>query len=150
MNRDQQPENAEGERAADQPVDVVQPVPQDGNPDRDGLANKPTCSSQKGAYPATAPAYRDAAAMAALLERDREHDAIRDGLSAVRRGEGRCVLVEGPAGIGKTALLAAARAQARTDSYRVLSGTWRRAPTRLPLWRDPPAALASAREAVGS
>ncbi len=61
--------------------------------------------------------------MAALLERDRELDAIRDGLSAVRRGEGRCVLVEGPAGIGKTALLAAARAQARTDSYRVLSGT---------------------------
>jgi len=60
--------------------------------------------------------------MAALLERDRELDAIRDGLSAVRRGEGRCVLVEGPAGIGKTALLAAARGQARSDGYRVLSG----------------------------
>jgi DNA-binding CsgD family transcriptional regulator len=57
-----------------------------------------------------------------LLERHVELDAIRAGLAAARAGEGRCVVVEGPAGIGKTALLAAARAQARDLGCRVLAG----------------------------
>jgi DNA-binding CsgD family transcriptional regulator len=58
----------------------------------------------------------------ALLERGRELDVIHDGLAAARRGEGRFVLVEGPAGIGKSALVAAGRAQADLDGYLVLSG----------------------------
>jgi len=57
-----------------------------------------------------------------LLERDRELGAIRDGLARARSGDGRCVLIEGPAGIGKSALLLAARTRARDDGFRVLSG----------------------------
>ncbi|HTT94027.1 MAG TPA: AAA family ATPase [Solirubrobacterales bacterium] len=48
-----------------------------------------------------------------LLERERELgslDALLDGLAA---GRSRATLIEGPAGIGKTALLAAARAAAK-------------------------------------
>jgi DNA-binding CsgD family transcriptional regulator len=58
----------------------------------------------------------------ALLERDRELGVIRDELAAARSGDGRCVLIEGPAGIGKSALMLAARTQARDDGFRVLSG----------------------------
>jgi predicted ATPase len=58
----------------------------------------------------------------ALLERDRELGVIRDELAAARSGDGRRVLIEGPAGIGKSALLLAARTQARDDGFRVLSG----------------------------
>jgi DNA-binding CsgD family transcriptional regulator len=57
----------------------------------------------------------------ALLERDRELGAIRDGLGTARRGDGRYVLVEGPSGIGKSALLLAARTLARDAGFRVLS-----------------------------
>jgi DNA-binding CsgD family transcriptional regulator/tetratricopeptide (TPR) repeat protein len=57
----------------------------------------------------------------ALLERGRELDVIHAGLAAARNGEGRLVLVEGPAGIGKSALVVAARAQAGAEGYRVLS-----------------------------
>jgi DNA-binding CsgD family transcriptional regulator len=57
----------------------------------------------------------------ALLERDRELGAISDGLSKALSGDGRFVLVEGPAGIGKSALLLAARTQARDAGFRVLS-----------------------------
>ena len=45
-----------------------------------------------------------------LLERSGELDAIRAGAESVAAGEGRVLVVEGPAGIGKTALIAAARA----------------------------------------
>ncbi|MEZ5076049.1 MAG: AAA family ATPase [Solirubrobacterales bacterium] len=41
-----------------------------------------------------------------LLERVEERRALADALRAVGEGEGRAVLVEGPAGVGKTALLA--------------------------------------------
>jgi DNA-binding CsgD family transcriptional regulator len=47
-----------------------------------------------------------------LLERGTELDAIRAAAAAAAAGDGRAVVVEGPAGIGKTALLAAARAVA--------------------------------------
>jgi DNA-binding CsgD family transcriptional regulator len=57
----------------------------------------------------------------ALLERRHELDAIRDGLAAAGGGEGRFILVEGPAGIGKSALVAAARVQADAGGHRVLS-----------------------------
>lgn len=47
--------------------------------------------------------------MQALLERDRELETLQDGLSHAAAAEGRLVLVEGPAGAGKTALARAAR-----------------------------------------
>jgi hypothetical protein len=48
-----------------------------------------------------------------LLERGAELGAIRAGAEAVAAGEGRAVVVDGPAGIGKTALVLAAGAHAR-------------------------------------
>jgi hypothetical protein len=42
-----------------------------------------------------------------LLDRDVELGALERRLGAVRSGEGRVVVVEGPAGIGKSSLLAA-------------------------------------------
>ena len=55
-----------------------------------------------------------------LLERSGELDVIRAGAEAVAAGEGRAVVVEGPAGIGKTALVAAARACAREAGLKPL------------------------------
>ena len=60
--------------------------------------------------------------MTVLLERDNELAAISEGLALARAGAGRCLVVEGPAGIGKSALLLAARAQARDSAFHVLSG----------------------------
>ncbi len=48
-----------------------------------------------------------------LLERSEELGVIRAAVEAVAAGEGRAVVVEGPAGIGKTALVGAARETAR-------------------------------------
>ncbi|MGH2992513.1 MAG: ATP-binding protein, partial [Solirubrobacterales bacterium] len=45
---------------------------------------------------------------ATLLERDRELDELGDALTGAQQGRGRVVLVEAPAGLGKTSLLAAA------------------------------------------
>ena len=50
---------------------------------------------------------------ARLVERDRELAVLAGWLEAARGGDGGVLLVEGPAGIGKSALLAAAREQAR-------------------------------------
>ena len=55
-----------------------------------------------------------------LLERGVELDVIRAGAQAAAAGEGRAVVVEGPAGIGKTALVAAARVQAREAGLKPL------------------------------
>ncbi len=55
-----------------------------------------------------------------LLERDVELGVIRAGAEAVAAGQGRAIVVEGPAGIGKTALVAAARAGAREAGLRPL------------------------------
>ncbi len=46
-----------------------------------------------------------------LLERDRQAEEISAGLAAGRRGEGRVILIEGPAGIGKSGLLQTLRGQ---------------------------------------
>ena len=46
-----------------------------------------------------------------LHERDAELAAIAAEWQAARTGSGRLVVVEGPAGIGKTGLLRAARAE---------------------------------------
>src|SRR5512133_2301705 len=56
----------------------------------------------------------------ALLERHEELATIESGLSRARAGFGSFVVVEGPPGIGKTALLAAARTAAVDDGMRVL------------------------------
>ena len=47
-----------------------------------------------------------------LLERSRELDALRDLAASAREGQGAVVLIEGPAGIGKSRLVAAALADA--------------------------------------
>ncbi len=63
---------------------------------------------------------REAAATEPLLERNEELAWIESALADARRGRGRFVVVEGPAGIGKTALLAAARTTAAEGGMRVL------------------------------
>jgi DNA-binding CsgD family transcriptional regulator len=56
----------------------------------------------------------------ALLEREAELAALADALAVARAGEGRLVVVEGSAGIGKSRLLAEARALAAAAGTRVL------------------------------
>ncbi|HWV87798.1 MAG TPA: AAA family ATPase, partial [Capillimicrobium sp.] len=58
--------------------------------------------------------------MDALLDRDGELEALGAGTERAREGEGSVVLLEAPAGGGKSALLAAARARAAADGVRVL------------------------------
>ena len=55
-----------------------------------------------------------------LLERDRELERIGGCLRRARQGRGGALVVEGPAGIGKTALLAVARDAAEGEGFRVL------------------------------
>src|SRR5215216_3202042 len=62
----------------------------------------------------------DAAAAGQLLERSAELARIQSALAAARSGRGTFVVVEGPAGIGKTALLAAVRTAAANDGMHVL------------------------------
>jgi len=56
-----------------------------------------------------------------LLERDAELAAVDALVGAAVAGRGGVLLIEGPAGIGKTGLLAAAQARAATTDVRVLS-----------------------------
>ena len=56
-----------------------------------------------------------------LLEREEELAALDAVIERARRGEGRLVLFEGPAGIGKTRLLRAARDGAQDAGMRVLT-----------------------------
>ncbi len=56
-----------------------------------------------------------------LLERERELEALGAAVGAVADGTADLVLVEGPAGIGKSRLLAAARALADESGLRVLA-----------------------------
>ena len=55
-----------------------------------------------------------------LLERERELGRIGAAIATAQGGTGRSVIVEGPAGIGKSAVLAAARAVAEDRGARVL------------------------------
>jgi AAA ATPase domain len=55
-----------------------------------------------------------------LLERDRELERIGRCLQRAHQGHGGALVVEGPPGIGKTALLAAARDAAGEEGFRVL------------------------------
>jgi DNA-binding CsgD family transcriptional regulator len=55
-----------------------------------------------------------------LLERDRELERVGACVKRAREGRGGALVVEGPAGIGKTAFLAAARDAAESEGFRVL------------------------------
>ena len=55
-----------------------------------------------------------------LLQRDAEMAALDSRLGDVRAGTGRLILVEGPAGIGKSSLIAAAAQAAAATGVRVL------------------------------
>ena len=57
-----------------------------------------------------------------LLERSVELELLDGAIADARRGSGRLVIIEGPAGIGKTALLASAREAAARARLQVLSG----------------------------
>jgi DNA-binding CsgD family transcriptional regulator len=61
-----------------------------------------------------------AAATGPLLERNVELARIESALAEARTGRGTFMVIEGPAGIGKTALLAAARTAAADSGMRVL------------------------------
>ena len=56
-----------------------------------------------------------------LLERDGDLRQLEDALADARAGAGRLVVVEGPAGIGKSRLLAVARERAGAAQMRVLT-----------------------------
>jgi DNA-binding CsgD family transcriptional regulator len=55
--------------------------------------------------------FVSSATFGALRERERELGAVRDGLDRARAGEGTLLLVEGPAGVGKTELVREARGE---------------------------------------
>jgi hypothetical protein len=55
-----------------------------------------------------------------LLERDGELERIAECVQRARQGRGGALVVEGPAGIGKTALLAVAREVAEGEGFKVL------------------------------
>src|SRR3954452_15729775 len=59
--------------------------------------------------------------MTELVEREREIAALAALLDAVPGGEGRVAWIEGPAGIGKSTLLADARRRAAGSGARVLA-----------------------------
>jgi len=56
-----------------------------------------------------------------LIERDRELGTVAELLTGAKDGRGATLLVEGPPGIGKTALLAAARTYADAQRFHTLT-----------------------------
>ncbi|GAA5143805.1 hypothetical protein GCM10023340_10090 [Nocardioides marinquilinus] len=85
---------------------------------RAGTRTAPPSSPGPAAEPATRrpthPGQHD------LVDRDGELDELRHALADAAAGLGRCVVVEGPAGIGKTRLLAETRRLAADGGARVL------------------------------
>jgi len=63
---------------------------------------------------------KEAVAAGLLLERSEELARIESALAEARSGRGTFVVIEGPAGMGKTALLAAVRTAAADGGMRVL------------------------------
>jgi DNA-binding CsgD family transcriptional regulator len=66
------------------------------------------------------PPYARPAARSSLLERERELEVLRDAVAGVAAGRPGLIAIEGPAGIGKTRLLAEARRLAEDAGARVL------------------------------
>jgi DNA-binding CsgD family transcriptional regulator len=62
-------------------------------------------------------------AQAELVERTGELEAIVEGLELAERGLGRLLIVSGPAGIGKSALLQASGERAAARGFRVLAAS---------------------------
>jgi DNA-binding CsgD family transcriptional regulator len=56
-----------------------------------------------------------------LLERDRELTDIERALAKGVDGDGLCLMIEGPPGVGKTRMLESARSLAQDEGYRVLA-----------------------------
>src|SRR5215204_6738125 len=67
-----------------------------------------------------------------LREREAELDQIRLAVEAVEDRRGQLVVVEGPAGIGKSSLLRAARSSARDRAIRCLSARGSELESRFP------------------
>jgi DNA-binding CsgD family transcriptional regulator len=65
-------------------------------------------------------ARREQSTARLLLERDRELAALQEAVAAADAGEGRLVVIEGSAGIGKSSLLAESRAIATAAGMQVL------------------------------
>ncbi|WP_406460072.1 AAA family ATPase [Streptomyces sp. NBC_01622] len=86
-----------------------------------------------------------------LLEREEELGALRAAIDAARDGAGTVVVLQGPPGVGKTRLLAAADHYARMAGLRVLAGRGRELERQIALGvavelLSPPVAAADARE----
>ena len=67
-------------------------------------------------------AFREVGSVPALVEREQEWRAIEAVLASTRAGVGGLLVIEGHAGIGKSVLLAAARALALREGMDVLEG----------------------------
>src|SRR5215210_5882826 len=93
----------------------------------------------------------DAGVKELLLERDGELESLRSALAEAVAQGGRLALVEGPAGIGKSRLLAELRSAAQEDDVRVLSARGSELEREFPFGVvrqlfEPPLADAEARE----
>ena len=73
-----------------------------------------------GGNPRLAPTMFGAATLPRLVERERELARLDGRLAEARRGEGGLLVIEGPAGIGKTRLVGALRRRAADDGMQVL------------------------------
>jgi DNA-binding SARP family transcriptional activator/tetratricopeptide (TPR) repeat protein len=86
-------------------------------PGRELMALHGRLLGQGNAAPAVA---RPTTTHADLVEREDELQAMHDAIARVRAGQGGVVLIEGPAGIGKTRLLEELRTHAAEEGLRVL------------------------------
>jgi DNA-binding SARP family transcriptional activator len=85
------------------------------------LAQSPALDAPRRPPAAPAPTTQPVTVADDLVDRDKELAAVRAALDDLAAGEPRLLLVEGPAGIGKTRLLAEARRLAAGRSVRVLT-----------------------------
>jgi DNA-binding SARP family transcriptional activator/tetratricopeptide (TPR) repeat protein len=84
------------------------------------LAQSPSLDAPRRP-PVPAPTTQPVTVADDLVDRDKELAAVRAALDDLAAGEPRLLLIEGPAGIGKTRLLAEARRLAAGRSVRVLA-----------------------------
>jgi hypothetical protein len=69
----------------------------------------------------------NASELSPLIGRETEREHLREAMARAAAGTGQAVLVTGQPGVGKSALLAAARADASAVGFLVLSGRGHRA-----------------------